>query len=154
MTSYPARVLPFVCLVAGLTLACSHGRGANRNGAATYPASPTPSPSTMTTDEQARQEATSLAQLLEGRISGVMVTPGPSGGIIVRMGGPTSFYSRQDPLFVVDGVPIEASPGGSLAWLSPHDVESIMALKDPSTTAIYGVRGANGVIVIKTKGSH
>jgi len=108
----------------------------------------------MTADEQARQEATSLAQLLEGRISGVMVTPGPSGGIVVRIGGPTSFYSRQDPLFVVDGVPIEAGPGGSLAWLNPHDVESIMALKDPSSTAIYGVRGSNGVIVIKTKGTH
>jgi iron complex outermembrane receptor protein len=108
----------------------------------------------MTADEQARQSATSLDQLLAGRISGVIVTPAVGGGIIVRIGGPTSFYSRQDPLFVVDGVPIEASSGGSLSWLSPHDIESITALKDPSTTAIYGVRGANGVIVIKTKGSH
>jgi TonB-dependent SusC/RagA subfamily outer membrane receptor len=41
-----------------------------------------------------------------------------------------------------------------LSWLNPRDVESITALKDPSQTAIYGVRGANGVIVIKTKGSH
>lgn len=82
-----------------------------------------------------------------------MVTPAPGGGIIVRIGGPTSFYSGQDPLFVIDGVPVQVSRG-TLSWLSAHDVESITALKDPSSTAIYGVRGANGVIVIKTKGSH
>ena len=156
MTWYSARVLSPVGIVAGLILACAHGRGASRTDEtpSTRPAPPTPSPSTMTADEQARQSATSLAQLLSGRISGVIVTPAAGGGIIVRIGGPTSFYSGQDPLFVVDGVPIEAGPNGSLSWLSPHDVESITALKDPSTTAIYGVRGANGVIVIKTKGSH
>jgi TonB-dependent SusC/RagA subfamily outer membrane receptor len=156
MTSYPTRVLPLVGFGAGLILACAHGRGASRTAQtpSTRPAPPTPSPSTMTVDEQARQGATSLDQLLAGRIAGVIVTPAPGGGITVRIGGPTSFYSRQDPLFVVDGVPIEASPGGSLGWLSPHDIESITALKDPSTTAIYGVRGANGVIVIKTRGSH
>jgi len=54
---------------------------------------------------------------------------------------------------VVDGIAIEGSRT-TLSWLSPHDVETVQALKDPSQTAIYGVRGANGVIVIKTKGSH
>jgi len=58
----------------------------------------------------------------------------------------------QDPLFVVDGVPLES--GTTLSWLDPNDVETIQALKDPSQTAIYGVRGSNGVIVIRTKGSH
>jgi TonB-dependent SusC/RagA subfamily outer membrane receptor len=91
---------------------------------------------------------------LAGRISGVTVTPAPGGGIVVRIGGPRSFYSSEDPLFIVDGVPIEAGPNGTLSWLNPHDVESITVLKDPSTTAIYGVRGANGVVIIKTKGSH
>ena len=92
--------------------------------------------------------------MLAGRISGVIVTPAPGGGIMVRIGGPKSFFSNEDPLFVVDGVPIEAGRNGTLGWLNPHDVDSITVLKDPSTTAIYGVRGANGVIVIKTKGSH
>ena len=73
--------------------------------------------------------------------------------MVVRMFGPTSFYSGQEPLFVIDGVPTDVAKG-RLAWLDPHDVESITALKDPSSTAQYGVRGANGVIVIKTKGSH
>ena len=81
------------------------------------------------------------------------VSSAPGGGIIVRMGGPTSFYANQDPLFVVDGVPIVVNRG-TLNWINPRDIESITALKDPSQTTIYGVRGSNGVIVIKTKGSH
>jgi TonB-dependent SusC/RagA subfamily outer membrane receptor len=113
---------------------------------------PPPPPSTMRTTEVARSSATSLAQLLQGRLSGVTVSPAPDGGIIVRMGGPTSFFAGQGPLFVVDGVPVETN--GTLSWLNPEDVESIQALKDPSQTAIYGVRGANGVILVRTKGSH
>jgi TonB-dependent SusC/RagA subfamily outer membrane receptor len=101
-----------------------------------------------------RATTPTLDQLLSGRFPGVMVRPAPGGGIIVRIGGPKSFYGNEDPLFVVDGAPIEAGPNGTLSWLNPHDIESIRVLKDPSTTAIYGVRGANGVIVIKTKGSH
>src|SRR4051812_14743338 len=153
MTGYPTRILPSVAIVAGLVLACSHS-GASPARPAPKAAPPPPSPTTYTSAEPAREHATSLDQLLAGRISGVLVTPAPGGGIIVRMGGPHSFYSREDPLFVVDGVPIEVSGGGTLAWLRPQDVESITALKDPSQTTIYGVRGANGVIVIKTKGSH
>jgi len=94
-----------------------------------------------------------LDQLLVGRLSGVSVSPAPGGGIIVRMGGGTSFYSGQEPLFVVDGMPVDVR-SGTLSWLDPHDIEFIQALKDPSQTAIYGVRGSNGVILIRTKGSH
>jgi TonB-dependent starch-binding outer membrane protein SusC len=127
--------------------------GASQAGAqATTVVPAPPPPSSMRASEAARERATSLDQLLAGRISGVTVSRSRDGGIIVRMGGPTSFYSGQAPLFVVDGVPIETN--GTLSWLDPHDVESIQALKDPSQTAIYGVRGANGVILIKTKGSH
>jgi len=91
--------------------------------------------------------------MLAGRIAGVIVSRAPNGGITVRMQGAASFYSGQAPLIVVDGVPVEGV-GGTLTWLNPRDIESIEALKDPSQTAIWGVRGANGVIVIKTKGSH
>ena len=52
------------------------------------------------------------------------------------------------------GMAVNPGPNGTLSWLNPRDIESITALKDPSQTAIYGVRGANGVIVIKTKGAH
>lgn len=152
MTSYP-RLLPLVPLIAGVMLACAHGRGASQSEAEpSPPAPPLPaSPTKVTSDEPARQGAVSLDQLLGGRIAGVIVTSAPGGGIIVRIGGPTSFVSGQEPLFVIDGVPMEVSRG-TLTWLSPHDVESIKALKG-ADAAIYGVRGANGVIVIATKGA-
>lgn len=102
---------------------------------------------------EADQSATSLDQLLAGKIAGVTVTRAPGGGISVRMTGPTTIYGGQEPLFVVDGVAIEGGTGGTLNWLNPRDIESIVALKPPQT-AIYGVRGTNGVIIIKTKGAH
>ena len=145
----PTRVLPSVALVLGTVLTCaSH---AHAQVATTRPA-PRPAGS-MRGTESAREHATSLAQLLQGRLPGVTVTPAPDGGIYVRMGGPTSFYGDQSPLFVVDGITIDGNKT-TLSWLSPQDVETVQALKDPSQTSIYGVRGANGVIVITTKGSH
>lgn len=143
MTSSPSRVLP-VSLLVGIIAACAQGRG---------PALPPPSPSTVTSDELARQPTMSLEQMLAGRIAGVTVTAAPGGGISVRIGGPKSFFLSNEPLYVVDGVPIEPGPNGALSWLNPHDVASIEVLKYGGDTAIYGVRGANGVIVIKTKGA-
>ena len=134
-----------------LMLACSRNRE-SAEGPAPRAAPPPPAPNEVTADEDARAGAQSLDDMLGGRIAGVNVWAAPGGGIIVRFAGPTSFYSSQDPLFVVDGVPVQASRG-TLSWLSPNDVESIKALKGADAT-IYGVRGTNGVIEIKTKGSH
>ena len=147
MNWYPTRVLPAVTVVAGIVVACSHRSQLERPAGVPPP----PPPASMRGDETARQDATTIDQLLAGRISGVTVTSAPGGGLIVRMGGPTSFYGSQAPLFVIDGVPTETD--GTLTWLSPRDVESIRVLKG-ADAVIYGVRGANGVIVIKTKGSH
>lgn len=99
------------------------------------------------------QNATSLDQLLAGKIAGVTVTRAAGGGISIRMTGPTSIYSGQEPLFVVDGVEIEGGTGGTLNWLNPRDIVSIQVLRG-SQAAIYGVRGTNGVIIIKTRGAH
>lgn len=150
MNGYPTRVLPSLVLVVGLVLTWP---SQIRAQVATVKPAPPPPPTSMRDNEAAREHATTLAQLLQGRLSGVRVSPAPDGGIVVRMGGPTSFFGDQNPLFVVDGNPIEGSRS-TLSWLNPHDVETVQALKDPSETAIYGVRGANGVIVITTKGSH
>lgn len=103
--------------------------------------------------EQAQkdQPATSVSDLLRGRVSGVVVTEGAGGGVSIRIRGTTSIMGGNDPLYVVDGMPVEPNPGGSLPFLNANDIESISVLKDASATAIYGARGANGVIVIKTK---
>jgi TonB-dependent SusC/RagA subfamily outer membrane receptor len=140
-----------LAIVSGLVLiACS--RNPNQGEPAPRAAPPPPSPNEVTVDEDARSSGQSLDQMLAGRISGVNVWAAAGGGIIVRFAGPTSFYAGQEPLFVIDGIPIEVR-AGTLSWLSPNDVQSIKALKGADAT-IYGVRGSNGVIEIKTKGSH
>jgi TonB-dependent SusC/RagA subfamily outer membrane receptor len=96
-------------------------------------------------------------QLLQGKVSGVNVTsasgePGDVSGISIR--GPGGIRSGSSPLFVVDGLPLDnSSTGGGdpLNFINPQDIESIDVLKDASATAIYGSRGANGVIIITTK---
>lgn len=87
---------------------------------------------------------------LRGRFPGVRVTQTPTGGITVRVWGPT-LQSNQEPLYVVDGQPFEVDPGRGLYWLNPFDIASIRVLKDVAETAAWGVRGANGVVVITTK---
>lgn len=91
--------------------------------------------------------AGTLNQKLTGQIAGVTVgnDNSPGGAAMVRIRGFGSINSNS-PLYVVDGVPIT-----NINTLNPNDIESVNVLKDPSTTAIYGVRGANGVVVIKTK---
>lgn len=113
----------------------------------------------------------SPSQLIQGRVAGVNITNNggePGGGVTIRVRGSNSIRSGQDPLYVVDGVPLDASddlqPSGAsttgigstgsknpLNFLNPDDIESIDILKDASATAIYGARGANGVIMITTK---
>jgi len=154
MTWYPTRVLPPIGIVAGLILGCAHGRGAGESAALEGAVAAPPSPSTVTSDEIARQPATSLEQLLVGRVAGVTVTPARGGGVSIRISGPTSFLLSNEPLYVVDGLEVPPGPNGMLAWLNPRDIASIEVLKYGANTALYGVRGANGVIVIKTKGSH
>ena len=108
-------------------------------------------------------------QLIQGRAAGVQITSAsgePGAGVNVRIRGTSSVRSNNNPLFVVDGVPLaggDAASGGSdagfgtsaprnpLNFLNPSDIASIDILKDASATAIYGSRGANGVVIITTK---
>ena len=97
------------------------------------------------------------AGLITGRVAGVNVVNGgePGGGSTIRIRGGASLGASNDPLIVIDGLPISNSTtGGSrsvLASLNPADIESFSVLKDASSTAIYGSRASNGVIIITTK---
>ncbi len=85
------------------------------------------------------------------RFPGVYVTRTSDGSIAVRIRGTTSIHGSNAPLYVIDDIPITPGPGGSLQGINPLDIESIEVLTDPASTTRYGIRGANGVIVIKTK---
>ena len=116
-----------------------------------------------------RVPTVSLDQAIQGRAAGVQVTQAssaPGGGITIRIRGASSLQGNNEPLYVIDGFPIENDPAASspgdagrsrtvpsnpLASLSPDDIEAIEILKDASSTAIYGSRGANGVVLITTK---
>lgn len=94
--------------------------------------------------------------LLSGRVAGVnIITSGaPGSGSQIRIRGGSSLNASNDPLIVIDGLPLSGTAGGSrgvLASINPNDIESFSVLKDASATAIYGARGANGVIIITTK---
>ena len=114
--------------------------------------------------EIANVPVTSSDQLLQGRASGVQIsnTSGePGAGVSVKIRGTSSISGSSDPLYVVDGIPIQSSNlsqlgvGGAttnpIADINPADIESIDILKDASATAIYGSRAANGVVLITTK---
>lgn len=89
----------------------------------------------------------SLAQLFQGR-SGVEVES-VGDGVRLRIRASGDFEGKRDPLFVIDGTPI--SPPDGVLFMNPNDIVSIEILKDDASTAIYGLRGANGVVKIATK---
>ena len=106
---------------------------------------------TLITEKQIKERPVQNAvQALQGKAAGVDITsnvrPGEVG--IVRVRGNRSINASNDPLYVVDGIPLSA---GSIADINPNDIASIEILKDASATAIYGSRGANGVILITNK---
>lgn len=110
----------------------------------------TGSVASLSSDVISSVPATSAVEALQGRASGVVVStsnwsPGETPSILIR--GKRSINASNDPLFVVDGIPVT----GGMGEISPSDIESMEVLKDASATAIYGSRGANGVIIITTK---
>jgi len=116
-----------------------------------------------------RENMPNIVQAMQGKLAGVSVTQNdgaPGAGISMRIRGSNSFLGGTEPLYVIDGIPYNASNGdatpvslgedeqqsvSALAFLDPNDIESIDILKDASATAIYGSRGANGVVLITTR---
>ena len=125
----------------------------------------TGSVSSVKADELRATPSTTFDQALQGRAAGVQVVQAsgvPGGGTNIRIRGTSSVNASSEPLYVIDGMLINTDMGemsvggngpdiGPLAAINPNDIESIEVLKDASASAIYGSRGANGVILITTK---
>ena len=110
----------------------------------------TGSVASISAEEVAETPIARADQILQGRVSGVQVTQTnsePGGNVSIRIRGTNSINTGNEPLFVVDGFP----GAGDLNSINPSDIESVEVLKDASATAIYGSRGANGVVLITTK---
>ena len=113
---------------------------------------------TVKADEINKGMITSPADLLKGKSAGVVVTPGsgaPGAGATIRIRGGSSLNATNDPLIIIDGLPVSndgvSGMADPLSSINPNDIESFSVLKDASATAIYGSRASNGVIVITTK---
>ena len=123
----------------------------------------------LTREDLLRDNPSNILQAMQGKLAGVNVTQNdgaPGAGLSIRVRGSNSFLGGTEPLYVIDGVPFNNSNSGGtpgsigedekqtlnvLAFLNPNDIESIDVLKDASATAIYGSRGANGVVLITTR---
>lgn len=115
---------------------------------------------TITAEQFQKGPIVGAEQLIQGRAAGVQVTTGggaPGTGSTVRIRSGSSLNAGNDPLYVIDGVPVEAGGGGAtggrnpLATINQNDIESMTILKDAAATAIYGSRASNGVVIITTK---
>ena len=110
----------------------------------------TGSASTIKADKIAERQVSNISNALSGQVAGVQTTSGngqPGTGSTVRIRGVGSLSASNNPLYVVDGVPYD----GDISAINSQDIESLTVLKDAASNALYGARGANGVILVTTK---
>ena len=142
MKPHFVRALLASVLTFSLLAACAHSP----------PPRTEPDPNaTLTAKDIQQSPGDPIEKLLMSRSPGVYVGRGIDGGIVVRIRGGSSLYGNNEPLYILDGVQFQPGPGGSLSGINPYDIESIKVLKDAADITMYGSRGGNGVIVIKTK---
>ena len=106
---------------------------------------------TITSETIESRPNASFAQTLQGQVAGLNITTNngqPGGNSVINLRGVSSISGNTEPLFIIDGVPVDED---NFRSLNPNDIASLSVLKDAGATAIYGNRGANGVIIIQTK---
>lgn len=152
-----ARSMLGIVALATAAAACAplgaHRRapGDESTGAVASPRTSTSSDTRVDRDESAQSYAR-IEELIEGRAPGVRVLHNRDGSFRLQIRGVSSPSGRNDPLVVIDGTPAsDLRAGSALTSLNPADVLRIDVLKDAASTAFYGMRGANGVIVITTR---
>jgi TonB-dependent SusC/RagA subfamily outer membrane receptor len=139
MTTHFSRMTCAACLILAVAASACHKN---------QPRDPSPA---VTRKEIEDKQGESIEKQLESKSPGVVVTTTADGSIAVNIRGSSSQLASNQPLYVIDDIPVTPGPGGALVGVNPHDIESIKVLKNPEDTAIYGSRGGNGVIVIKTR---
>lgn len=157
----PAFARLRVTTLAALALIATAAVGCGGSGGSGGDPAPTPSPQTARPADQTNANAVegsdmqklnvqSIEEYLNGRVPGLQVMRNESGQYSLRIRGNAS--AEGDPLLVIDGVPTpQGMNSDALRSLNPRDIARVEVLKDASATAMYGSRGANGVLVIRTK---
>ena len=143
MTCSSPRVTLSILLLGALAAAGCVSGGSTRTTHATGPM--------VTADDMERNPDQAIEKTLEAKVPGLLVTRNADGTVALQIRGAASFYGASTPLYVIDDVPIAPGSTGILTGINPYDIETIKVLKDPADTGIYGIRGANGVILITTK---
>ena len=148
---FSPRVAAACGLLAGLISGCASGNTALPDPTPSSVAGNSPAGTIVTSDDLDRTPVESIERALAAKVPGVYISHTADGSIAIRIRGNSSITGSNEPLYVIDGTPVNAGPGGSLTGVNPKDIASIEVIKDAVGTSFYGVRGANGVIVIKTK---
>ena len=138
-------------LVLAAVAACSRSRAAGEAPAPQSTGAPANESTRVTSEAIDNSPGVTVERILADRVPGVHIGRASDGSMTIQIRGASSIRMDTQPLYVIDGIPITAGPGGSLSGISPYDIASIQVLKDAASTSMYGSRGANGVIVIKTK---
>jgi TonB-dependent starch-binding outer membrane protein SusC len=144
MTSPSSPHLAVTLLLVGFIAACGHGLSQ-------APQTAPPALATITADDIERSPGVSLEELLVARIPGLSLGRGADGQVVIHIRGTTTIQGHKEPLVVLDGIPLEPTSNGTLGAINLYDIASVEVLKDAVSTAMYGVRGANGVILVKTR---
>lgn len=137
------RAVVLVSIVAATAAGCGASAGRQNAG----------SGSLVTPEDMQRYPGEPIERVLERKVPGLAVIRTAEGGLALRIRGASSYDgtgSGAAPLYILDGLPIQAGPGGEVPHLNPYELASIKVLKGPEA-AVYGIDGANGVIVITTK---
>ena len=114
-------------------------------------ARPEPTSGSMVTSADLQDPHEPIESVIQKKVPGLIVTRTGDGGIALQIRGTSSYNGTETPpLYILNGLPFQPGPGGLITGLDPHDIESIKVLKGASA-GIYGIDGANGVIVITTK---
>jgi len=129
-----------------LLVSCSH-----RQAGPDSPAEARPPGTVLTADDIRRFPGQSLEQLLLARVPGLTLERAADGHSKLVIRGKNTILGDDEALFVVNGIPLNPAAGGNANAVNIHDIETVQVLRDAAATSAYGVRGSNGVIIIRTK---